>query len=52
MAGPSVEHGELAAAGPAGGQALQQRAPSRTAPVPGWWACGRMLAPMRAWLAW
>ena len=26
--------------------------PSRTGPVPGWRACGRMLVPMRAWLAW
>ena len=25
--------------------------PSRTAPVPGWLACGRMFEPMRAWLA-
>ncbi|MEO3860611.1 hypothetical protein ABGB08_37415 [Acrocarpospora sp. B8E8] len=25
--------------------------PSRTAPVPGWWAIGRMLEPILAWLA-
>ena len=47
-----VEDRELAAAGAAGGQALQQRAafPDRAGARLA--ACGRMLVPMRAWLAW
>jgi hypothetical protein len=48
----AIEDGELAAAEAAGGQALQQRAALPEAPVPGSRAWGRMLVPMRAWLAW
>ena len=49
----AVEHGEFAAAAPAGGQALQQGAalPDRAGARLGG-ACGRVLVAMRAWLAW
>ena len=48
---PVVVDGQFAAADPARARPCSNAQPSRTAPVPGWWATGRMFRPIRSWLA-